>query len=388
MKRLLIGLWITLVLMAMTMCTVIGLRLSQETISLVFWSITVGIVVLGAGSFCLVGWERYQTIREERKIVIAKRKRAERDAEITSIVAGDQVFINDLNHDAYWLKAHLDPRYYANSKDTYSDPSEIEVTSWRQFNSPKIIEKQLPASTQQMQQTPNLFNILANAERVLVKGPSNAGKTTLFQNMARQITDNIIVIDPHYAPGIWPDHCQVIGKGHNHQEITKYLDGLSQELSRRYQMRANGDESFKLLTVIIDEWMSISTKCDNATAVITEMITESRKAKIRLFIGSHSDQVEALGIRGQGKLREGLLIVRLYYDQFTNERSTTYDYGKGERPCSLYGEPVITQLNEGEQIVSSMLAGGQSRSAIAVKLFGHAGGNQLKEVDRIIERIS
>lgn len=376
---------LTIILIILTVIIIVLVRLPTSTITILGIGIIGTLALTAISGLVIFGL----LIRERLLLQRAKRKRAERDAEITSIVAGDQVFINDMNHNAYWRSSHLDPRYYANSKDTYSEPSNLEIESWRQFNAPKMIEKQLPASTaQQAQQIPNLFNILTNAERVLVKGPSNAGKTTLFQNIARQVTDNIVVIDPHYAPGIWSDHCQIIGKGHNHQEITEYLNSLSQELSRRYQMRSNGDESFKPLTVIIDEWMSISTKCDNATAVITEMITESRKAKIRLLIGSHSDQVEALGIRGQGKLREGLLIVRLYYDQFTNERSITYDYGKGERPCSLYGEPVITQLNEDEQIVSSMLASGQSRSAIAVRLFGHAGGNQLKEVDKIIERMS
>jgi hypothetical protein len=178
----------------------------------------------------------------------------------------------------------------------------------------------------------NLMPILERAERVLVKGPSDSGKTTLFQNVAVR-AQNVIVIDPHFAPGIWPEHCRIVGAGRNHAEISSFLAWLSTELDRRYKLRANGDESYPILTVIIDEWMSVATRCDNATAVITEMITESRKSKIRLFIGTHSDQVEALGIRGNGKLREGLLTVRLYFDQITRERSATFDYGRGERPC-------------------------------------------------------
>lgn len=178
-----------------------------------------------------------------------------------------------------------------------------------------------------------LLPLLDRAERVLVKGPSDSGKSTLFCNVAARTGGDVIVIDPHYKPGIWPENCQIVGKGRNHEEISRFLDWLSSELDRRYKLRATGNEDYGMLTVIVDEWMSISNKCDNATDVITEMITESRKSKMRLFIGSHSDQVEALGIRGQGKLREGLLIVRLYYDQFTQEHSATYDYGRGERPC-------------------------------------------------------
>lgn len=223
----------------------------------------------------------------------------------------------------------------------WEEPPQSAMLAWFALVSKsKDINKEVLALPATVENIPELMTILEKAERVLVKGPSDSGKTTLFVNIASRL-DNVIVIDPHYAPGIWPEHCKIIGKGRNHQEITLFLSWLSEELNKRYELRANGKEDYPTLSIIIDEWMSISSRCENATEVITELITEARKAKIRIFIGSHSDQVEALGIKGQGKLREGLIIVRLYFDQITHERNATYDYGRGERACLVPGSTPV-----------------------------------------------
>lgn len=279
----------------------------------------------------------------------------------------------------------------------YEAPSPHEVMAFNAIMS-KGRQLEATASNLTIEQLPQLLSVIGHCERVLVKGPSNAGKTTLFQNIASQ-SPNCIVIDPHYAPGIWPEHTTIIGKGRNHAEIDHFFEWLSSELDRRYKLRAEGNESYPILTIIIDEWMSIAQRCDNAQSVIVEMITESRKSKMRLFIGSHSDQVEALGIKGQGKLREGLLIVRLYFDQFTNERSATFDYGKGERSCVApagyssielalpqFCLPVL-ELSDIEQKVQQLLDSGKSRSAIARELYGSVGGNQVAKIDEIIEKL-
>lgn len=225
----------------------------------------------------------------------------------------------------------------------WEEPHPAAAAAWYALINKRLGESPVKALLPEPQkQPPNLFDILSRAERVLVKGPTHSGKTTLFRAIVRQSQDTVIVVDPHYKPGLWPENCKIVGAGRNHQDISRFLDWLSSELDRRYKLRAQGNEGYRPLTIIIDEWMSIANRCENAVRVITEMITESRKSRMRLFIGSHSDQVEALGIRGQGKLREGLLIVRLYYDQVTGERRSTFDYGQGERDCCLY-EPMLSE---------------------------------------------
>lgn len=252
----------------------------------------------------------------------------------------------------------------------------------------------LPATTQQSE----LLPILDSAERVLIKGASDAGKTTLIQHIASRATDEIIIIDPHYAPGVWPT-ARIVGAGRNYTEISKLFDWLESELNSRYKMRMVGNLSWTRYTIIIDEYMSVAAECDNAKSTLSMMVRESRKVGFRLFICSHSELLKPLGLDGQGDVREGLLIVRLYYSQLKKERSSTLDDGNGEIPvhfppyfgngsAELQAPDMITQLSEQEQKVSEMLATGKSRSAIAIQLFGYAGGNQLAQVDRIIAKIS
>ena len=93
------------------------------------------------------------------------------------------------------------------------------------------------------------------------------------------------------------------------------------------------------------------------------------------------------------------MIVRLYYDQFSQERSATFDYGKGERPCIAPAsfspiELALPQfclpqfeLSEVEQKVQLMLDNGLSRSAIAKEIYGSVGGNQVAKIDDIIKKL-
>ncbi len=285
----------------------------------------------------------------------------------------------------------------------YADPPPAAAAAWYALVGKVRAESPvnlLPATTQQ-ESAPELLPLLDRAERVLIKGASDAGKTTLIQHTAIRATDEVIIVDPHYKPGIWPQ-CKVIGAGRNFTEITKFLQWLEIELDKRYKSRMAGNENWTRYTVIIDEYMSVAVECDNARRVLSAMIRESRKVGFRLFICSHSELLKPLGLDGQGDVRDGLLIVRLYYSQLRQERRATIDDGDGEVPCTFppyYGAGstelvtldmpnLVIQLSEQESKVAQMLANGSSRSAIAKELFGHAGGNQLAQVDKIIDRIS
>lgn len=179
-----------------------------------------------------------------------------------------------------------------------------------------------------------LLPLLDRAERVLVKGASDAGKTTVFQHIASRSV-GVVIVDPHYTPGIWPEGARIIGAGRNYGEIGAFLDWLNQEMDSRYKRRAAGDNNFEAITVIIDEFMSITAEVEGAGRVISTMIRESRKVAFRLFVGSHSELVKPLGLEGAGDVREGLLVVRLYYSQLRHERRATVDAGEGEQPCQF-----------------------------------------------------
>lgn len=329
-------------------------------------------------------WERIKMLR-------AKRIAAEKDAHVMTVVTEGQVFIRDTNHQAVWRAAHLDPRLYANGH--YTEPSPYEQQAWQVFNAPKqIINGQapplLPATTES---TLELLPLLDSAERVLVKGASDAGKTTLFQHIASR-SSGVVIVDPHFVPGLWPENARIIGAGRNFGEISQFLAWLELELDSRYKRRAKGDTNFQGLTVIIDEFMTIAAECAEAGKVISVMIRESRKVGFRLFVGSHSELVKPLGLEGAGDVREGLLIVRLYYSQIRKERRATIDFGEAETPCQFppfvasgkAGEPVSLpesifvqpdmvlsgKLTERQMRIAEMIQDGATNDEIAQEIFG------------------
>jgi hypothetical protein len=159
----------------------------------------------------------------------------------------------------------------------------------------------------------------------------------------------VTIVDPHYEPGIWPEGARIIGAGQDYAKIGAYLDYLATEMHARYKRRAVGDTAFVPMTVIIDEFMSITAQCEGAGRVISAMIRESRKVGFRLFVVSHSELVKPLGLEGAGDVREGLLIVRLYYSQIRHERRATVDAGEGEQPCQFppYDGGALRQAQDG-----------------------------------------
>lgn len=294
----------------------------------------------------------------------------------------------------------------------WEEPPQSAMLAWFALVSKsKDINKevlQLPAPTESI---PELMTILSDAQRVLIRAISNAGKTTLLQHIAntRIKNESVLVLDSQSYPDKWPEKCKVIGAGSNHQSISIALDNLIELMVKRYQEIGQGlvkEGQHPKLTIIIDEWMAIVDECPNASDVIRRLLTESRKAAFSIFIGSHSERIKSLGLDGRGDLRDGFLIVRIELEN--GEHKATYDYGRGERPCMLPGkyhfqpalsdnvmeietiekQNVITQLSNEESRVSEMLLNGDSRSAIARELFGSAGGNQLAKVDKIIAKIN
>lgn len=199
---------------------------------------------------------------------------------------------------------------------------------------------QLPAP----EAMPELLSILNTAQRVLIVGPSNAGKTTLLQWVASQRNGAVAVIDTQAYPDKW-GKAKVIGSGSNHVEVSRALDGLIDLMVKRYKEISEGlvrEGEHPKLTVIIDEWMAIVHQCHNATDTIMRLLTESRKAAMSIVIGSHSDRVRSLGLDGRGDLRDGFLIVRLWEGD-DGVRKATFDYGRGERPARLPGRFELPQ---------------------------------------------
>jgi hypothetical protein len=75
------------------------------------------------------------------------------------------------------------------------------------------------------------------------------------------------------------------------------------------------------VTVIVDEWLAIARFCPGAREAIVTLLSESRKAAMRVYVACHSDSVKSLGLDGQGDLRDGFEIYHLEVSQQTHQRS-------------------------------------------------------------------
>jgi hypothetical protein len=237
-----------------------------------------------------------------------------------------------------------------------------------------------------------LLEILRPAERVLIIGPSKAGKTTLLHWLIeeRRQTSDVITIDPHGEPPKWGD-VAAIGAGREYDRIEQTLNSLLFEMDRRYSRRAVGDLDFNPLTIIIDEWKSIVKNLAVAGGMLGTLLTEARKAQMFLIVGSHSDRVKALGIEGEGDLRAGFTVVRLNYDQGTGQRRAVIDdteyqlpgpYDRPKRtpdPASIALPPPMTA--EEKRIVELIMAG-LTKYQICKEIWDGRRGRNYETIDQ------
>lgn len=146
---------------------------------------------------------------------------------------------------------------------------------------------------------------------LLLLGKTGAGKTWLGERLLLLLGGDALVIHPHAAPRDFSGF-KVIGGGRNYEAITNAIAALHSEMDLRYQRRDRGDESYNPLTVLIDEFPSIAHFCGkDVVQQILALVREARKVQIRLVILSQGAEVKALGIEGQGSVRECFTFIRL-----------------------------------------------------------------------------
>jgi hypothetical protein len=86
------------------------------------------------------------------------------------------------------------------------------------------------------------------------------------------------------------------------------------EMDLRYKSRSDGNENFDFLNIIVDEYAAIaaSDECKQvAPTWIKSLAREARKVNIRLIILTQGAEVKALGLEGEGSLRECFTYIRL-----------------------------------------------------------------------------
>lgn len=359
------------------------LRLPEGVLTLIAGGILISIILVAGACIWyvkLMAGLNLDIKRGERRIVNANAEAAENHAQIVSTPLADYAFRNPQKH---LIQLSGNPYTEWNGEQRPVSPDE-----WRsfilQFASSQAKQDLLPATIEQI---PDLLPILDNAQRVLIKAASNGGKTTLLQHIADRRQGAVLVLDSQSYPDKWPSRCKVVGTGSNHQAISLALDNLIELMVKRYKEIGEGivrEGEHPKLTIIIDEWMAIVSECSNSSDAIRRLLTESRKAAMSVFIGSHSERVKSLGLDGRGDLRDGFLIVRI--DIENGERKATYDTGRGEKSCLLPGQFIHTQpdndslitiekpiATDEESRILKMLDNGESFRSISHAIWGQRG---------------
>lgn len=135
---------------------------------------------------------------------------------------------------------------------------------------------------------------------VLVAGPTDSGKTTALLAILQHRRD-VIVLDPHGAPGKW-GHAQMKGAGRNFEEIGTFMRWMAEELNRRAQALADDATiTFPEMTVATDEMPAIADALgrDAAYNHWKEWVREGRKFGLFFVFSSQSLQVKPLGLEGE-----------------------------------------------------------------------------------------
>ncbi len=257
--------------------------------------------------------EETRVLTDARKMKASARK-AEREAQLFVIQAprDHQVLINDDDVTQKFTAAHLQLSGTVNGKPT--PPTPEQTAAWSAFHSRSQAAAapllQEPATPQA--ELPAIIPALVNRQRILIVGASDAGKTTLL----RWIIDSrkkCLVIDPHGSPGKWGEAKQ-IGVGLDYSRIAMALPQLLVEMKKRYEQLGRGEilEGQHIrLTIIVEEAMGIVRHYKEAGKQISSLLTDGRKVGLDLIATSQSRYVEPLGLKGEGDLRKGYVIVGL-----------------------------------------------------------------------------
>jgi len=171
------------------------------------------------------------------------------------------------------------------------------------------------APAQNTIQRSNKLDILQALKKphILILGETNGGKSTLVKYLVSHAGYPAIAIDPHASKTSWQG-MTVVGAGRKFEAIAQELKKLCDLMTLRSEQHYEGKTDFEPLIVIIDEFPAIVANklCGKAFAEdVMLLIREARKFCIKLIVLSIGSEVRALGIEGQGSIRECFAIIRL-----------------------------------------------------------------------------
>jgi hypothetical protein len=206
----------------------------------------------------------------------------------------------------------------------------------------------------------------------MLLGSTGDGKSTLAKHLAANCTAYTIVIDPHAAPDDW-GNLPVFGASRNYAEIALIMGLILQLMQRRYDARSKGAKQFEPIIIICDEYPAIiaSLEAGKVASSWMKLISrEARKVAIRLVVLTQSPEVKAIGLEGEGSVRENFCFVRLGEFALDHAKSLKNDAIKsaieqadrpamlGNLPCTIptlsdrVAMPVLSMPNDYQMLIA------------------------------------
>lgn len=272
-------------------------------------------------------------------------------------------------------------------------------------------------------------------KHVLIVGDTGSGKSTIAQYIAKSLAGTVKVYDPDATPVEW-DGLPVTGRGADFDSIDTAMADDLLEMTDRITARATTGDSAnagKELCIIAEEFPLLKDECSMSGEWLGKIARRGRKPKMLLCILSQSDTVQALGIEGDGAIRQNFRYVRLGRFALTHAKSlkntVLTEWLKGgkyrcmvdDEPCQLpdmnayrtltpsplfapFTKPVLTSETRPQQTlqpenattevtdtalknaVKSLLDAGVSQSHIIQNVLGYSG-RRYAEGKEIIAKI-
>jgi hypothetical protein len=185
-------------------------------------------------------------------------------------------------------------------------------------------------------------------------GKSGSGKSYLSDRLVRFLDGFAVVITPKRMPKDFQG-LQVIGLPYSYQAIHQALTALEDlMIEREAEMQRTGKTDFPPVNVILDELPVSSSGCKDEGLDLLKplkaIIRAGRTSKIRLIILAQGAEVKALGIEGEGALRDSLTYIYLKGFVEKQAQDLKLDISQYTRPCIIDGQIADTSfLSQFEQ---------------------------------------
>jgi len=349
-------------------------------------------LVIGLGlllALCLaaaLGWERWQ----QSKTVTTFNRLKVREFEVNilranvifeSAAPGHQVYRHDVMANLT-TPLHLTPGavngYPVKPTDSELQRWYVHAMLYSKTSRPELLEAPEPVPLA----AGAALDYIMRTERRLISGASGSGKSSLAKHIIWQEWQRgvpTIPIDPHHE-GETLLGFPVIGAGRRYDQIERAIEVLYLTMDARYKQAAAGFRlsAFDSWHIIIDELTAILTNTNKATLdMLTMLIIESRKVRVRLTVLGHSHNVADLGL--SGPIRNSLSIWACTggngdpvgpIERLKAEGSRLKPDGQFTHPGPFDGSPIeqalIIDLPAPEIVrARGMAAEGQSATAIA-----------------------